>query len=259
MRASPEGEVPLHRALTYPVSDLALHSWDVQWSRGRLIELPDDLLALCRGLVESLPEGMLRRPGGFGPARSAPRGRRRLPSSWPISGAQSTARAKCWLPVARTSAKPETNRNSDRLRVLLLRGAVRDIGWITGNWMGLLSQPAETVTTFGPLSMGTDCALTVAAELERRGDHQNLQGQPGQGDNTHRPGLVPPQPDHVDVRRKDPDEQRGGRQRAESPAASGQEQRSDAYLGDSRSVRVEPWASGQPAGTIVSNGLGAKK
>jgi uncharacterized protein (TIGR03086 family) len=29
MRASPEGEVPLHRALTYPVSDLALHSWDV--------------------------------------------------------------------------------------------------------------------------------------------------------------------------------------------------------------------------------------
>jgi uncharacterized protein (TIGR03086 family) len=74
MRASPEGEVPLHRALTYPVSDLALHSWDVQWSRGRLIELPDDLLALCRGLVESLPEGMLRRPGGFGPALSAPEG-----------------------------------------------------------------------------------------------------------------------------------------------------------------------------------------
>ncbi len=40
----------------------------------------------------------------------------------------------------------------------------------------------------------TDCALTVASDLERRGDHRNLQGQPGQGDNTHRPGLVPPQP-----------------------------------------------------------------
>jgi hypothetical protein len=26
-RVSPEGEVPLRRALTYPVSDLALHSW----------------------------------------------------------------------------------------------------------------------------------------------------------------------------------------------------------------------------------------
>jgi uncharacterized protein (TIGR03086 family) len=72
MRASPEGEVPLHRALTYPVSDLALHSWDVHRSQGRLIEVPEDLLALCRGLVESLPEDMLRRPGGFGPARSAP-------------------------------------------------------------------------------------------------------------------------------------------------------------------------------------------
>jgi len=74
MRVSPEGEVPLHRALTYPVSDLALHSWDVHRSGGRLIELPDDLLALCRGLVESLPEDMLRRPGRFGPARSAPEG-----------------------------------------------------------------------------------------------------------------------------------------------------------------------------------------
>jgi uncharacterized protein (TIGR03086 family) len=72
MRVSPEGEVPLRRALTYPVSDLALHSWDVHRSQGRLIELPEDLLAFCRGLVESVPEGMLRRPGGFGPAQSAP-------------------------------------------------------------------------------------------------------------------------------------------------------------------------------------------
>ena len=72
MRVSPEGEVPLRRALTYPVSDLALHSWDVHRSQGRLIELPEDLLGLCRGLVESVPENMLRRPGGFGPAQPAP-------------------------------------------------------------------------------------------------------------------------------------------------------------------------------------------
>jgi uncharacterized protein (TIGR03086 family) len=71
MRASPEGEVPPQRALTYPVSDLALHTWDVQRSQGRLVELPNDLLMLCRGLVESVPEDMLRRPGAFGPARSA--------------------------------------------------------------------------------------------------------------------------------------------------------------------------------------------
>lgn len=72
MRASPQGQVPLRRALMFPVADLALHSWDVYRSRGRTIELPDDLLTLCRGLVESLPEEMLRRPGGFGPAQSAP-------------------------------------------------------------------------------------------------------------------------------------------------------------------------------------------
>jgi uncharacterized protein (TIGR03086 family) len=71
-RTSPEGEVPLRRALTYPVSDLALHSWDLHRSCGRLVELPDDLLAFCRGLVDSVPENMLRRPGGFGPAQPVP-------------------------------------------------------------------------------------------------------------------------------------------------------------------------------------------
>lgn len=74
MRPSPQGEVPLHRALLYPVSDLAMHSWDVHASRGGLIELPEELLGLCRGLVESLPENMLRRPGAFGPAQPAPEG-----------------------------------------------------------------------------------------------------------------------------------------------------------------------------------------
>lgn len=73
-RPSPEGEVPLYRALTYPVSDLALHSWDVYRSQGRMVELPEDLLAFCHGLVESVPENLLRRPGGFGPAQPAPEG-----------------------------------------------------------------------------------------------------------------------------------------------------------------------------------------
>ena len=72
MRVSPEGEVPLRRALTYPVSDLALHSWDVYRSQDRLVELPEDLLAFCRELVESVPEDILRRPGGFGPAQPVP-------------------------------------------------------------------------------------------------------------------------------------------------------------------------------------------
>jgi uncharacterized protein (TIGR03086 family) len=74
IRPSPQGEVPLHRALTYPVSDLALHSWDVYRSQGRPVELPENLLAFCRELVESVPEDTLRRPGGFGPAQSVPEG-----------------------------------------------------------------------------------------------------------------------------------------------------------------------------------------
>ncbi len=72
LRTSPQGEVPLHRALNYPVSDLALHSWDIHRSQGRLAELPEELLAFCGGLVESLPEDMLRRPGAFGPAQPVP-------------------------------------------------------------------------------------------------------------------------------------------------------------------------------------------
>jgi uncharacterized protein (TIGR03086 family) len=72
MRPSPQGEVTLRRALTYPVSDLILHTWDVYRSQGRLVELPEGLLTFCRELVESLPEDMLRRPGAFGPAQPAP-------------------------------------------------------------------------------------------------------------------------------------------------------------------------------------------
>lgn len=74
MRVSPEGEVPLHRALAYPVSDLAMHAWDIDRSQGRLIELPAGLLGLCSALIESVPERLLRRPGGFGPALRAPQG-----------------------------------------------------------------------------------------------------------------------------------------------------------------------------------------
>ncbi len=51
----------------------------------------------------------------------------------------------------------------------------------------------------------------VAAHLEGRGDHRNLQRQPGQRDDAHRPRLVPPQPAHVDVARQHRDEQRGRR------------------------------------------------
>jgi len=72
MRPSPQGGVSLLRALTFVTADLAIHSWDLHRSQGRLIELPDNLLTLCRRLVESVPEDMLRRPGAFGPPQPAP-------------------------------------------------------------------------------------------------------------------------------------------------------------------------------------------
>ncbi|HEX7322167.1 MAG TPA: TIGR03086 family metal-binding protein [Mycobacterium sp.] len=74
LRPSPEGEVPLRRALAFPVADLALHGWDLQYSQGRCTELPEGLLAFCRALVESVPDAALRRPGGFGPAQPVPEG-----------------------------------------------------------------------------------------------------------------------------------------------------------------------------------------
>ena len=71
-RVSPASEVPLQRALAFPVSDVTLHSWDLHRSQGRLIELPENLLLFCRGLVESIPEEVLRRPGAFGAAQPVP-------------------------------------------------------------------------------------------------------------------------------------------------------------------------------------------
>ncbi|BBX86799.1 TIGR03086 family metal-binding protein [Mycolicibacterium aubagnense] len=73
-RKSPQGEVPLRRALMFPVADLALHSWDLRHSLGETIELPENLLTLSEGLVKSVPEQMLRRPGAFGPEQLAPAG-----------------------------------------------------------------------------------------------------------------------------------------------------------------------------------------
>ncbi|UVO11501.1 TIGR03086 family metal-binding protein [Mycobacterium sp. SVM_VP21] len=71
-RPSPQGEVSLRHALAFPVADLALHSWDIHRSLGRSAELPDDVVAFCRALVDAVPEQALRRPGGFGPAQQAP-------------------------------------------------------------------------------------------------------------------------------------------------------------------------------------------
>jgi len=72
IRPSPQGEVPARRALAFPVADLAMHSWDLLRSQGRLVELPDEVLAFCRDMSTSLPEDVMRGSGAFGPAQPAP-------------------------------------------------------------------------------------------------------------------------------------------------------------------------------------------
>lgn len=71
---SPAGEMPLHRALAFPVADLTMHAWDLHRSCDRRIELPEGLREFCQALIDSVPEEMMRRPGGFGPATTPPEG-----------------------------------------------------------------------------------------------------------------------------------------------------------------------------------------
>ena len=59
-------------ALSFPIVGLTIHGWDVYQSQHQPVEVPDDLLAFCRQVVEAVPEAELRRPGMFGPAKPAP-------------------------------------------------------------------------------------------------------------------------------------------------------------------------------------------
>jgi uncharacterized protein (TIGR03083 family) len=59
-------------SLSFPIVGLTIHGWDVYRSQHQPVEVPDDLLAFCRQVVEAVPEDELRRPGLFGPAKPAP-------------------------------------------------------------------------------------------------------------------------------------------------------------------------------------------
>jgi uncharacterized protein (TIGR03083 family) len=61
-------------SLSIPIVGLTIHGWDVYQSQHQPVEVPDDLLAFCRQVVEAVPEDELRRPGLFGPAKPTPDG-----------------------------------------------------------------------------------------------------------------------------------------------------------------------------------------
>jgi hypothetical protein len=56
-------------SLSTPIVGLTIHGWDVYQSQHQPVEVPDDLLAFCRQVIEAVPEDELRRPGTFGPAQ----------------------------------------------------------------------------------------------------------------------------------------------------------------------------------------------
>ena len=58
--------------LSFPIVGLTIHAWDVYESQHQPAKVPDDLLAFCRQVVESVPEDELRRPGLFGAAKPVP-------------------------------------------------------------------------------------------------------------------------------------------------------------------------------------------
>jgi uncharacterized protein (TIGR03083 family) len=59
-------------SLSFPIVGVTIHGWDVYRSQHQPVEVPDNLLAFCRQVVEAVPEAELRRPGLFGPAKPAP-------------------------------------------------------------------------------------------------------------------------------------------------------------------------------------------
>jgi uncharacterized protein (TIGR03083 family) len=65
VKADPEPDT----SLSFPIVGLTIHGWDVYQSQHQPVEVPDDLLAFCRQVVEAAPEDELRRPGLFGPAK----------------------------------------------------------------------------------------------------------------------------------------------------------------------------------------------
>jgi uncharacterized protein (TIGR03086 family) len=62
----------VRESLRFPIFGLTIHVWDIYRSQHRSVDVPADLLAFCREVVESVPEEDLRRPGLFGPAQPVP-------------------------------------------------------------------------------------------------------------------------------------------------------------------------------------------
>ncbi|ANS78157.1 hypothetical protein SGUI_0761 [Serinicoccus hydrothermalis] len=62
---TPWGRGTLAQALAFPVSDLAVHSWDLAHATGQRLQLPGELLAHVVAMCDGVPEEVLRGAAGF--------------------------------------------------------------------------------------------------------------------------------------------------------------------------------------------------
>lgn len=69
---SPAGPRTVREGLAFPGADLFLHGWDLATATGRDLELPAEAIQFIRGMFADIPDEIVRRPGVFGPAVSAP-------------------------------------------------------------------------------------------------------------------------------------------------------------------------------------------
>ncbi|TAN25100.1 MAG: TIGR03086 family protein [Actinomycetota bacterium] len=63
---SPMGRRSIGQGLSFPAVDLFIHGWDLAWSFGRTVEIPDEAIAFAHQVLDQIPTQQLRSPQIFG-------------------------------------------------------------------------------------------------------------------------------------------------------------------------------------------------
>lgn len=69
---APRGPRSVGEGLSFPALDLFVHAWDLGRSIGLDVEIPEDITAFGRGLLEKMPANQVRSPAVFGDELTAP-------------------------------------------------------------------------------------------------------------------------------------------------------------------------------------------
>ncbi len=69
---TPMGPLPTSQRLAFPAMDLHLHAWDLGRTIGVEVVLPQEISEFVHGVLDPMPEEMMRRDGVFAPEVLAP-------------------------------------------------------------------------------------------------------------------------------------------------------------------------------------------